>query len=88
MEDITIKIKYLAALRDKTGKKEEHVDFPQGSTLSNVAEWLHRTYGLSVPNQQIMAVLNGKGWSQYSSGIETRIKEGDSISLFPPISGG
>jgi MoaD family protein len=83
-----VQIKYLAALRDRTGRKREEVSFPSGATLRDVAEWLNQHYALSLPNPQVMATLNGRGWEQFPSKLSTEIKEGDIISLFPPIAGG
>ena len=83
-----VQIKYLAALRDRTRRKREEVSFPSGATLRDVAEWLNQHYALSLPNPQVMATLNGRGWEQFPSKLSTEIKEGDIISLFPPIAGG
>ena len=83
-----IQIKYLVTLRDRTGRREEQVNFPQGSNLRDVAEWLNERYALSLPNPQIMAILNGKGWEQFPQKLSTEIRDGDVICLFPPISGG
>jgi MoaD family protein len=83
-----VQIKYLAALRDRTGRKREEVGFPSGATLRDVAEWLNQHYALSLPNPQVMATLNGRGWEQFPLKLSTEIKEGDIISLFPPIAGG
>lgn len=89
MEDtITIQIKYLVTLRDRAGKRQEQVSFHQGSTLQTVAKWLDEHYGLSLPDPQIMTILNGRGWDQYAEKWGTEIQEGDVICLFPPISGG
>jgi MoaD family protein len=83
-----VQIKYLAALRDRTGRRREEVSFPPGATLRDVAEWLNQRYALSLPNPQVMATLNGRGWEQFPSKLSTKIKEGDIICLFPPIAGG
>ena len=83
-----VQIRYLAALRDRTGRKREEVSFPSGATLRDVAEWLNQHYALSLPNPQVMATLNGRGWEQFPLKLSTEIKEGDIISLFPPIAGG
>jgi MoaD family protein len=83
-----VQIKYLAALRDRTGRRREEVSFPLGATLQDVAEWLNRRYALSLPNPQVMATLNGRGWEQFPLKLSTPIKQGDIICLFPPIAGG
>jgi len=83
-----VQIKYLAALRDRTGHRREEVSFPPGATLRDVAEWLNQRYALSLPNSQVMATLNGRGWEQFPLELSTPIKQGDIICLFPPIAGG
>ena len=85
---VNIQIKYLVSLRDRTGRRQEEVGFPQGSTLREVAEWLNTRYELSLPDPKIMAILNGRGWDQFPSKWSTPIQNGDIICLFPPISGG
>jgi molybdopterin converting factor small subunit len=49
---------------------------------------LKENYAITAPDIGIMAVLNGKGWMQYPQKLQTKIKDGDAILLFPPISGG
>lgn len=88
MVGVKVVIKYLVTLRDHTGRRQEEVEFPPGATLQDVAEWLDRTYDLSLPAAEVMAILNGRGWKQLASGMETRLGEGDVIALFPPIAGG
>ena len=85
---MTIQIKYMVSLRDRTGISREEGNFPQGSTLEHVAEWLNSRYEFSLPDPKIMTILNGKGWDQYPLKWATEIQEGDVICLFPPISGG
>jgi molybdopterin converting factor small subunit len=85
---ITITIKYLVSVRDMTGRREEAVSFPSGSSLRDVADWLLRTYGIALPNPHLMSVLNGKGWSQYPQKLLTKIHDGDVVCIFSLISGG
>ncbi len=85
---ITVQIKYLSTLRDRTGRRQETVGFPLGATLQDVADWLNQRYALSLPDPQVMATLNGKGWEQFPAKLSTEIREGDVIYLFPPIAGG
>ena len=86
--NVNVQIKYLGALRDRTGRRREEVSFPPGTTLRDVAEWLNKRYALSLPNAQVMATLNGRGWEQFPLKLSTETKEGDIICLFPPIAGG
>jgi molybdopterin converting factor small subunit len=86
--DVKILLKYLVSLRDRIGRREEEVSFPAGSVLKDVADWLEKEYALRLPDQKIMAILNGKGWNQFPRKLLTEIKNGDKICLLPPISGG
>ncbi|HEC60871.1 MAG TPA: MoaD/ThiS family protein [bacterium] len=83
---IRVEIRYLSIIRDKTGCRREQVSFPAGSRLQNVADWLNDRYTL--PKPQMMTLLNGRGWKQYPQELSTKIKEGDTITLAPILSGG
>ena len=85
---MTVRVRYLSALREKTGKRQDDVDLPAGSTLADVAAWLKRTYGISAPDPEMMSTLNGQGWNQVPQGLATALKEGDEVALFPLLSGG
>jgi len=86
--EVTVRIRYLSAIREKTGKRLDELDLPQGSTLTAVADWLKLTYGIAVPDPSLMSTLNGYGWNQVPQGLATELKEGDEIALFPLLSGG
>ncbi len=83
-----MQVRYLSALRDRAGLREELVELPAGSRLRNLADWLAQRRGLGLPEPQVMATLNGRGWSQYPEGLETPLSEGDQIALFPVVGGG
>jgi MoaD family protein len=84
----TVLVKYLSALRDKTGKKEEKLELSEGSSLHDIASRLREKYGISLPDPKILLVLNGKGYNQYPGKLKTELKGGDTILLLPPVSGG
>jgi len=85
---LRIEIRYLSAVRDRTGRGRDEVSFPVGATLREVAAWLKERHALSLPNRQWMATLNGSGWEQLPGGLSTELQEGDVICLFPPVAGG
>jgi MoaD family protein len=85
---VKVRLKYLVSVRDKTGLSGEEAELPAGSTLGNLAAWLLGRYGLAVPGPNVMAILNGRGWGQHPLKMDTPLKDGDAISLFPPIAGG
>ena len=85
---VRIHIKYLSAIRDKVGRKDDTVQFPLGATLLDVQTWLNKLYSLSVPDPGIMLTLNDKGWNQLPEDVSTKLKDSDVICIFPVISGG
>jgi molybdopterin converting factor small subunit len=88
MASVRVEIRYLGALRDRAGHRQEEVDFPAGTTLSDIARWLSDSYQIAAPGSQAMAILNGRGWGQLPLKLGTEVRDGDVICLFPPIAGG
>ena len=85
---VRVRVRYLSAIRETTGKRQDELDLPAGSRLSAVAEWLKATYGLAVPGPSLMSTINGYGWNQVPQGLAAELHEGDEIALFPLLSGG
>jgi molybdopterin converting factor small subunit len=86
---VTVRIRYLSAIREKTGgRRQDDIPFAAGSTLASLAEWLRKAYGLVVPGPTLMTTINGYGWNQVPGGLSTELREGDEIALFPLLSGG
>lgn len=81
-------VKFLAAVKDKVGREEEEYELPDGSTLSELAVKLQKSHQLLLLDPAIMVTLNGRGICQLPEGLETKLREGDVILLFPLISGG
>jgi MoaD family protein len=88
MPGLTVRVKYLSAIRDRTGRRQDELELPPGSTLAAVAEWLARTHSLVVPGPQLLATLNGRGWPQLADGLATPLSPGDEVAIFPLVSGG
>ncbi len=85
---LRIRIRYLSAIRDRAGLREEPVELPRGSRLRELASWLARSRNLKLPDPAVMATLNGRGWGQYPEGLETPLAPGDEVALFPVVGGG
>ena len=85
---VAIRIRYLSAIREQTGKRLDELALSAGTTLSWVAGWLKEKYGLDVPGAALMSTINGYGWNQVPGGLSTELREGDEIALFPLLSGG
>lgn len=88
MQNVKIRIKYLSALRDKTQRRLDELELPAGSCLQDVAGWLAKAYGLTVPGPALLSTLNGRGWTQLLESLATEIHDGDEVALFPLVSGG
>ncbi len=84
-------VKFVAVLRDITGRQSIELEIPEGSTLSDLLSKLTAMYpkldefnrvvgGLS---ESIVVLVNGRE-AEYSY----ELKEGDTIVLLPPASGG
>jgi MoaD family protein len=85
---IVVQVRYLSALRDRAGLREEAVELPAGARLRDLADWLARRHGLRLPDPQLMATLNGRGWTQHTEAMDTPLKDGDQVALFPLVGGG
>ena len=86
--ELTVRVRYLSAVRERTGTRTDDLRLPAGRTLAAVAEWLQLRYGLAVPDPSLMSTLNGYGWNQVPQGMATEMHDGDEIALFPLLSGG
>ncbi len=85
---VRLRVRYLSALRDRAGLREEPVELAAGSRLRELADWLAQTRALKLPDPLVMATLNGKGWGQYPQAMETPLADGDEVALFPVVGGG
>ncbi len=85
---LAVRVRYLSALRDRVARREDSVALADGATLQDLVAWLARERELALPDAQVMATLNGRGWGQLDRGLDTTLADGDDVSLFPVISGG
>ena len=81
-------MRYLSAMRDRAGLREEAVELPEGSRLADLADWLALRRAVRLPDPGIMATLNGRGWTQLSEGLDRTLAPGDQVALFPVVGGG
>ena len=86
--EVTVRIRYLSALRDTTHIRMEEVRFPASTRLRDISGWLERKYSITAPGPAVMGTLNGRGWTQIPQSLETELQNGDEIALFPLLSGG
>ncbi len=83
-----MKLLYFAWLRTKIGKAEESLEPP--GTIATVAElidWLKQSgpnYADALDNPKLVRVAVNRDYV----GWDHRIKPGDEIAFFPPVTGG
>ncbi len=81
------KVKFFATLREITGKREEII---KGDTVEDVLNTLYREYGEEFRKElreRSMILVNGKN-IKHLEGLKTKVREEDTISIFPPAGGG
>jgi len=74
---VQVTVKLIASLQ--AGRlKEEQIDFPVNTTISQLVQQL------AIPQDEVgMILVNGK-----ASFLDTVVQTGDTISLFPLVGGG
>ena len=78
-----IKIKYYASFKEFTGKKEEEIEVADGLMLSEIRDYVKGLYTKIGRQEQVLVALNGS-----FKPLDTKVEEGDTLSFFPPVSGG
>lgn len=78
-----IRIKYYASFKEFTGKEEEQIEIDDEMSLSEIRDYIKGMYTKIGRQEQVLVALNGS-----FKPLETRVEEGDTLSFFPPVSGG
>ena len=78
-----IRIKYYASFKEFTGKKEEEIEVADGLMLSEIRDYVKGLYTKIGRQEQVLVALNGS-----FKPLDTKVEEGDTLSFFPPVSGG
>lgn len=92
-----IKVKFFTSLREITGKKEDEIQSSSVITVEELLAHLSKKYGREFieylydekgnVRTHIQILINGRGIN-VSQGFETKLKEGDTVAIFPPVGGG
>ena len=91
-----IRVKTFATLYNITGKVSHEIRLEKDSTVREVIDKLIQIYpklkdeilddnGLLKENYRVL--VNGREIS-HLSGLDTEVKDGDTIAIFPPVAGG
>ena len=92
-----VKVKFFTSLREITGKKEDEIQSPSNILVKELLASLSEKYGREFNDYlydergklrtYIQILVNGRGINVLQ-GFETKLKEGDTIAIFPPVGGG
>lgn len=92
-----IKVRFFTSLREITGKKEDEVESSKIFTVKELLAHLSEKYGGEFTDYlyddkgnvqtYIQVLVNGRG-IKVLQGFETKLKEGDTVAIFPPVGGG
>lgn len=93
----TIRVQYLAQLRDAVDRAEEEVEISTGCTLAELLSSLAGRHGQSAaphlvtpggkPQRALLTIVN-ETTIPAREAATTRLEEGDIVTLMPPIAGG
>lgn len=93
---MTVIVKFFANFREITGKEQESVKGV--GNISSLLNELVRKFGNKLAKQlyspgaqelleSVNILVNGRGIS-FLRGLNTSLKDGDVVAIFPPVSGG
>lgn len=77
---MSVKVKFFARIREEMGRAEDQVEFRDGLKVSDV--WQTTSGGKPMPDALLVAVN-----MEHVKG-DPRLKEGDEVAFFPPVTGG
>jgi len=91
-----VRIAYFASLAELTGVKEEEIEVEDGTTLAELLAKVlpSRHLGLkgfleeAISRGRFLLVVNGNSHASLSNGLNYELRDGDVISIFPPLGGG
>lgn len=95
-EQLAITVKFFASFREATGREQEIVE--KAANVASLLEELTKRFGdklsrlLYEPGTNklrdtVNILVNGRGINLLS-GLQTKLRDGDVVAIFPPVSGG
>ena len=92
-----VEIKFFTSLREITGKKVEHLQLQNSITIDELVTLLADRYGKNFreyiydkkgePQEFLSFLINGTNINNIK-GFDTKLKNGDTIAILPPVGGG
>jgi len=93
---VEVTVRYIITLREVVGKREEKISLPDGSTVEDVLLILAEKYGENFERYahsgregglQLLFLINGRNVA-YLDGLKTRLDDGVTLAIIPPVAGG
>ncbi|WP_029522936.1 molybdopterin converting factor subunit 1 [Persephonella sp. KM09-Lau-8] len=79
-----IKVLYFSSVKDKIGLPSEDIELTENSTVNDLVKLLSEKYPqIKDTLQNSMFAVN----EEYAS-TDQKLKEGDTVAIIPPVSGG
>ncbi|MDY6942910.1 MAG: molybdopterin converting factor subunit 1 [Pseudomonadota bacterium] len=77
---MAIKVRFFASLREQVGIDERDIDCRDSATVGSI--WDHVT-GQAARPTKLLAAVN----LEYAD-LDQRVRDGDEVAFFPPVTGG
>jgi len=94
---LKIHVKFLATIREITGKLEIELEIHPGDTVGTTLQTLQAHYGPEFKEAttgttadgipKVRSLVNGRN-TDFLEGPETKLNDGDVMVLIPPVAGG
>jgi MoaD family protein len=91
---LKVTVKFFTTLREITGTKEEQLEFSKAPTVESLLKQLSKKYGkdfddyvyneLGSVHGHLHFLVNGKS----ITALNTRLNDGDTVAILPPVGGG
>ncbi|MCX8177567.1 MAG: MoaD family protein [Candidatus Bathyarchaeota archaeon] len=98
--DVRVSVRFFTTLREIVGKREETLEFPNGAviTVGTVLNKLAELYGKGFTDYVydgktgevkgfLQFLVNGRSTSTLK-GMDTKLEDGDTLAILPPVGGG
>jgi len=92
-----VTVKFFTTLREITGRREEEIKSSSDLTVGEVLKQLSKEHGSQFINYvydetgkvrtYLQLLVNGRSITTMQ-GFKTRLREGDSVAIIPPVGGG
>jgi len=76
-------VKFFASYREAVGSPEEMIEAPEGSTVGDIVEVVALKHPSLGPMNDAIRALN-----QNVVDVDAKVKDGDTLAIFPLVGGG